>query len=143
MEKSIKKVKTYNIFLIVLVLLDIADYYFSYTAGDYFATADELGIDISLAIIILVILGIIASIGIFIKLFFVYKGYREIQAKNKGTGYIAFAYVICVLTAVSAVTSIVEILDGEASWIDLIEEICYAFVLFDYAGNCKKIRESR
>lgn len=144
METSVKKVKIYCIVLSALALFDALSFYLACIGSEYDSVIDEIGEEADEVMgIILVFLGIIVGCVMLVKLFFAWMGMREIHAKNKGTGYITFAYVIFGLYVIESVLAFTKIPGGEVDWISLAEHLCCTWIMFDYARNCKKIRELR
>jgi len=139
-----KKIRIYSILWIVLALVSIFECASSFLTSN----SNPLGeMDATTASILNVVAGIsvvTVAIDVLVKLFFAYKGFQEIKEKNKGSGYITFAYVILVIDAINLASDVYSIITNKSlDLVSLCSAIVNTLILWDYAKTCNEIRSER
>lgn len=135
-----KIIKIYSWVFIIFAAIDVCFIVLSYLEANG-AEAQAAGLaGTELAMAVVIIYAVMYGIDIIGKLFFAYKGFKEVKGENKGTGYVTFIYVLVVLTIIGLVASVIQGMMGtETNWGVIFEQVASASILFDFARKAKEL----
>lgn len=140
MEKAKKNLKVWSILYIILAIIDVVSIIGAYLSGDL--KVSNISENMQTSVLIVVIgLAILMALA---KLFLGIQGYRQANDKTKGTGHITFAKIIFVLSIITCVASILDIINGYnyRKISDLCLNLFSLLVIFDYIKQAKYIKEN-
>lgn len=140
MEKAKKNLKIWSVLYIALAIFDAVSIVGVCLSGNL--NSSDVPENMRTAVIT-VLLGLMALIALS-KLFLGIQGYRQANGKTKGTGHITFAKVVFVLSIITFVASISNVINefNFEKISNLSLDLVGLVVVYDYIKQAKYIKEN-